>query len=355
MKMIGKRILGMLLALVMLLSLSACSTEEVKEAEVKATVAEAEEVVTTVAEEVVVVVDEVTDVDEMGERATIAFISADMGNPSSAYSASVFEDYADDYNFDVVVFNSAGDSQLEASNVQQAIAQGVAALYVNPNDINSILPVLQEAKDAGLVVCMFSSDVPIGSEALRDFFVGVDDLQAGVEAANAFIANYPDGAKIVEVGGQSGHDAQIKRHDAFAPVIEASNITVLASQATDQWSTDQALAIMDDFIVKYGEDIEGVFCHFDAGLTGVIQALDAAGMDTKGMFLVGIDGSKSGVDQVMAGTQDLTIGQDFSAMSKEAMALTRKILNGETVPAQNFIPLMLVTPETIDEFTFPEW
>ncbi|PKM56471.1 MAG: hypothetical protein CVU98_11100, partial [Firmicutes bacterium HGW-Firmicutes-3] len=243
---------------------------------------------------------------ETGEEATIAFICADMGNPSQAYAASLFEAYAKDYNLKAVVFNAAGDAQLEASSVQQAIAQGVAAIYVNPNDINAILPALQEAKDAGIIVGMFSSDVPVGSEDLRDFFVGVDDNQAGVEAANAFIANFPNGAKIVEVGGQAGHDAQIKRHGAFEPVISASNIEVLGSQACDQWSTDQALAIMDDFIVKYGDQIEGVFCHWDGGLTGVIQALDAAGMDTKGMFLVGIDGSQSGVQQVKDGTQDLT-------------------------------------------------
>jgi ribose transport system substrate-binding protein len=289
------------------------------------------------------------------EAATVAFICADMGNPSQAYATSQFEALAGDYNLEVIVMNSEGDSQLETANVQSAIAQGVKALYVNPNDINSILPALQEAKDAGIIVGMFSSDVPEGNEALRDFFVGVDDLQAGVEAANAFIAAFPDGANIVEVGGQSGHDAQIKRHGAFTPVISASNVKVLDVQACDQWSTDQALAIMEDFIVKYGDEIQGVFCHWDGGLTGVIQALDAAGMDTKGMFLVGIDGSKSGVDQVIAGTQDLTIGQDFKEMSRKSLELTRDVLDGKTVEVKNFIPLMLVTAENIDTFTFPEW
>lgn len=344
MKLVSKKVIGVLLVFVMVIALAGCGdkTEEATEVTEVGTVEETE----TNAEQTVA---------ETGEEATIAFICADMGNPSQAYAASLFETYAKDYNLKAVVFNAAGDAQLEASSVQQAIAQGVAAIYVNPNDINAILPALQEAKDAGIIVGMFSSDVPVGSEDLRDFFVGVDDNQAGVEAANAFIANFPNGAKIVEVGGQAGHDAQIKRHGAFEPVISASNIEVLDSQATDQWSTDQALAIMDDFIVKYGDEIEGVFCHWDGGLTGVIQALDAAGMDTKGMFLVGIDGSQSGVQQVTDGTQDLTIGQDFMEMSKKSLELTRAVLDGETVTTQNFIPLMLVTPETIDNFTFPEW
>jgi ABC-type sugar transport system substrate-binding protein len=340
MKLVNKKVIGVLLVFVMVIALAGCGDKTENATEVT---------------EVGTVEGTETNTGGATEEATIAFICADMGNPSQAYASSLFEAYAKDYNLKAVIFNAAGDAQLEASSVQQAIAQGVAAIYVNPNDINAILPALQEAKDAGIIVGMFSSDVPVGSEDLRDFFVGVDDNQAGVEAANAFIANFPNGAKIVEVGGQAGHDAQIKRHGAFEPVISNSNIEVLGSQACDQWSTDQALAIMDDFIVKYGDQIEGVFCHWDGGLTGVIQALDAAGMDTKGMFLVGIDGSQSGVQQVKDGTQDLTIGQDFLAMSKKSLELTRDVLDGKTVTTQNFIPLMLVTPETIDDFTFPEW
>lgn len=346
MQLVSKKFFGVLLVFVMVLGLAGCANKTVE----KTTATDSPK-----ATEETVAVEKATEDTKVAEKATVAFICADMGNPSQAYAASVFEQYASDYNLEAVVFNSAGDAQLETSNVQQAIAQGVAAIYVNPNDINAILPALQEAKDAGVIVGMFSSDVPAGSENLRDFFVGVDDKQAGVEAAKAFIANFPDGAKIVEVGGQSGHDAQIKRHDAFLPVIAESKIEILDSQACDQWSTDQALAIMDDFIVKYGDQIQGVYCHWDGGLTGVIQALDAAGMDTKGMFLVGVDGSQSGVNQVKDGTQDLTIGQDFMAMSKESLSLTRKVLDGETVTVQNFIPLMLVTPETINNFTFPEW
>jgi ribose transport system substrate-binding protein len=54
--------------------------------------------------------------------------------------------------------------------------------------------------------------------------------------------------------------------------------------------------IMDDFIVKYGDQIQGVFCHWDNGATGVIGALKNANMTD--VFVVGVDGCRAGFDQV---------------------------------------------------------
>lgn len=53
---------------------------------------------------------------------------------------------------------------------------------------------------------------------------------AGEQAAQAIIDAFPDGCNVVEIGGQSGHDAQVKRSDGFKAGLEGSNITVLDSK-----------------------------------------------------------------------------------------------------------------------------
>ena len=64
---------------------------------------------------------------------------------------------------------------------------------------------------------------------------------AGEAAAQVFIDQFPNGANIVEIGGQSGHDAQIKRHDGFNNAIAGTNIKVidyrhqLSGQQQKQW------------------------------------------------------------------------------------------------------------------------
>ncbi|PKM51662.1 MAG: hypothetical protein CVV02_05170 [Firmicutes bacterium HGW-Firmicutes-7] len=294
-----------------------------------------------------------TPVGTTDEFEKIAFIVADMANESQAFASKQFQQYAKDYNFEVVILDAKGDAQAETQAVKNAIAQGVKAIFVNPNDINAIIPALTEAKQVGIVVGMFSSDLPADKTDARDFFVGVNDNMAGEAAAQAFLNKFPDGANIVEIGGQSGHDAQIKRHDGFNNIISGTNINVIDFKATNTWSTAEAMAIMEDMIVKNGDEIDGVFCHWDNGATGVIQALMAA--DMKDVFVVGVDGCRAGFNQVTSGDQSVTIMQNFTTMTQKSLEMARKVIDGEAVEQQNFVPLDIVDIGNIDTFTAPEW
>jgi ABC-type sugar transport system substrate-binding protein len=283
----------------------------------------------------------------------VAYIPGDMANESQAFSAKMFQKHAAEYGFDVTILDGKADAQVQANAVNNAVAQGMKAIYVNPNDINAIIPSLNAARKAGVIVGMFSSDLPAESADARDFFVGVNDNMAGETAAKAFMDKFPDGAKIVEIGGQAGHDAQIKRHDGFNNSIKGSKIEVVGYQATQAWSTAEAMAIMEDFIVKYGDEIQGVFCHWDNGGTGIIEAMKAAGM--KDIFMVAVDGCRAGFDQVKEGTQAVTIAQNFEAHAELCLKLTNDMLEGKTIEPVNFIPLDIVSLENIDTFTYPEW
>jgi len=336
-----KRIVTLLLSVLMLSGVAACGTQT------KTTTA----ATTGAAGETTAVAGDTTAA--AGELVKVAFICADMSNPSQAYSSKQFETYGKDYGFDVTILDAKGDVQTESQLVTNCIAQGMKAIFLNPNDIKAIVPSIMQAKDAGIVVGMFSSDLPEESQQYRDFFVGVNDTQAGEAAGQAFIDQFPDGAKIVEIGGQAGHDAQIKRHDGFAKAIEGSNIEVIDFQTPQQWDTAQAMTIMEDMITKEGDQIQGVFCHWDNGVTGIIEALKAANIE--GMFIVGVDGNQNGFAQVAAGEQSVSIAQNFTTMSKKAMEFARAVIDGQTVEKVNFIPLDVVTKENIDTFATPEW
>ena len=188
-----------------------------------------------------------------------------------------------------------------------------------------------QAKKAGLIVGMFSSDLAPAYRQYRDFYAGVNDTMAGQQAAKAFMDHFPNGAKIVEIGGQAGHDAQIKRHDGFNKAIAGSNIQVIDYKACTQWSTAEALAIMEDDTVKYGNEIQGVFVHWDNGATGVIQAMKAANM--KGLYIVGVDGNRAGYVQVQNGDQAVSIAQDFVLIDQDGPGIGKGCREWQDGPA----------------------
>jgi ABC-type sugar transport system substrate-binding protein len=281
------------------------------------------------------------------------FVISNMANESQAFAAKQFLKYGAEFGFDLQTFDAKGDTQAESQIVTNAIAQKAKVIFVNPNDINAIVPSLMKAKQAGVIVGMFSSDLSAANQKFRDFYAGVNDTMAGEQAAAAFIKAFPNGAKIVEIGGQAGHDAQIKRHDGFNKAIKGSKIQVIDYKACTQWSTAEALSIMENMIVKHGKEIQGVFVHWDNGATGVIQAAKAGGLS--GLFIVGVDGNRAGYVQVKNGDQSVSIAQDFVLMTKTDLKLAKDVLESKKVQPINWVPLAVIDKESVKTFEPPEW
>lgn len=290
---------------------------------------------------------------EAGKTLKVAYIPNSMSNEMNAYGYKIMEQIQGDYNMEVTAFDGQYDAQVETSTITSCIGQEFDAIILCPSDINAVLPAVMQAKEAGVIVAMYSADLPVDAREYRDIFVGVDDTEAGKCAAEAFIEQFPDGAKIIEVGGTAGTDAQIRRHDGFTEGLKDSNIEVLDYKATNAWSSEETMSITEDMIVKYGDEIQGVFCHWDGGATGCIEALKNAGIE--GTFVVGIDGSRAGFDQVKAGTENVCISQNVVNISTKTLEVIRKAADGEEYEAENYIPLDLVTAENVEELPYPEW
>ncbi|MDR1903916.1 MAG: sugar ABC transporter substrate-binding protein [Treponema sp.] len=283
----------------------------------------------------------------------IAYLPGDMANESQAYSAKQFQKLGSAMGFEVQILDGRADAQVQAQAVNNCVAQKFDAIFVNPNDINGIVPSLTAAKKAGVIIGMFSSDLPANFADSRDFFVGVNDNMAGETAAQSFINQFPNGANIVEIGGQAGHDAAIKRHDGFNAAIQGTGIKVLDYKAPNAWSTSEAMSIMEDMIAKYGSQIQGVFCHWDNGATGVIEAAKAAGISN--LFIVAVDGCRAGFDQVKAGDQSNTIMQNFATQVERSLEVALKAIKKEPFDVINLVPLDDVNKTNIDSFEYPEW
>ena len=110
---------------------------------------------------------------------------------------------------------------------------------------------------------------------------------------------------------------------------------------------------MEDMIVKEGDQIEGIFCHWDNGATGIIGALKAAGME--GKFLVAVDGCRAGFEQVRSGAQSVTIMQNFEVFTQKKSSTYKGYARRKDYRTRKLHPLDIVSLENIDDFTPPEW
>jgi len=290
-----------------------------------------------------------------GKKYKVAFLNPDQADDSQGFADKMFVKHAAEFNFEYQGVDAKADPAKQTQDVRNMIAQKVDVIFINPNDPVAVAPALKEAKDAGVLVGIFSSELSPENQQYRHWMVGANDYNGGKAAGEAFMKHFPDGAKIVEVGGQAGHDAQVKRHNGFMDAIKGSKIEILETQNCASWSTDDAMNIMADFIVKYGDKIQGIFCHWDYGFTGCIQAMKNAKMDFSKIFSIGVDGSAGGYDQVKAGEQTISLAQSFETMVIDSYTVATKALKGEKYEQQNFIPWVEFNTESIKTIDRPEW
>jgi ABC-type sugar transport system substrate-binding protein len=283
---------------------------------------------------------------------TLVFIPGSASNPSQAFGFKMFQKHAAEFNFEVSMLDGKADVAEQTKAINNAVAQGADVIIVNPNDALAIVPAMKAAQEAGVVVGIFMAAAQPGDST---FFVAVDDKQAGGVVVQGILDLFPDGATGVEIGGQAGHPAAIDRHDGFeAARADHPEIVVLDYQNPQQWDAAMAQAIAEDMITKYGDEIQFVFCHWDNGATGVINALTAAGMTD--VLVFGVDGNAVAFEQVQSWTNYNSIGQNVETIARKSMEIANLFLaNDPSAQFDNIVPFDLITKETFGNFTPPEW
>ena len=287
---------------------------------------------------------------------TLAFI-AQMQNPSQAYSWKMYQKNAAKYGFNVINLDNKGDVQAQTAAINSAVAQKVAAIAINPVDEAGYVPATTAAMAGGAVVCL--SMVPPADSAVKasTCSVSVDDIAAGNLAAAQIMKAFPNGATGVEIGGQSGHVAANNRHTGFTQGITGKNITVLDYQNPAAWDTAQAQAIAENMITKYGDKIQFIFCHWDNGATGVIQALKAVNQDwANKVMIIAIDGNKTAFAQVQSWPNYISIAQNVETITSKVMEESQLFIKKDpSAVKKNIVPFDVITKDTINNFTAPDW
>ena len=293
---------------------------------------------------------------EAAEKPTLTFI-AQIDNPSQAFSWKMYQKNADKYGFDVAVCDNKGDVQQQTTCINDAVAQGTSAIAINPVDEAGYVPATTAAIEAGIPVCL--SMVPPADNARNgsSCSVSVDDILGGGVAATAILNAFPNGATGVEIGGQAGHVAANNRHTGFTEGIKGKNIEVLDYQNPSAWDTQEAQDIANDMITKYGDKIKFIFTHWDNGATGVINALKAVNEPwANEVLIIGVDGNKTGFAQVKSWPNYISIAQNAETITSKVMEQSMLFIKKDpSAVKDNIIPFDIITKDTIDNFTAPEW
>lgn len=273
---------------------------------------------------------------------------SDLGNPFFVQIAKGVEQKVAELGgrkARVTVVSNSYDLNTQINQIDDFIAAGVQMIVLNAADPEGILPAVERAKRAGIVV--IAVDV---AAAGADVTVMSDNVQAG-RVACEYMAERLNGKGDVVIINGPPVSSVIDRVAGCKSVLNGyPDIRILSDNHNGGGTRTGGLAVMTALLIAYPQ-IDGVFGINDPSAIGADLAARQARRGE--FFIVSVDGAPS-VVEALKSKDSLIIAsaaQDPRMMGMRGVEVGYELLNG-IAPAQDLIliPTPLVTRENVHQY-----
>ncbi len=291
-----------------------------------------------------------------GDTITIGFSgpAADHGWLGAINSAAIAEaaKYPD---IDLVVAEGTNDANLQISQVETFINDGVDAIVLLPTDGAALTEVAIQAMEAGIPVINVDREFS-STFAARVTILG-DNYGMGVSAGTYIceqLGDNPD-AVIAEIAGIDSLPLTQDRSRGFADALDDCGLSVTNRVAAD--FTVQGGEAVTSQLLSAAPKIDAIWNHDDDQGVGVLAAIAAAGRSE--FFMVGGAGSANAMREIQSGTSVLKATVIYpSTQAADGIRLARLVAQGKAmsdlvegaVPARIVLYAPVVTADNVDDF-----
>lgn len=277
---------------------------------------------------------------------------------SNSYQAQYAETavaYSKEIGIDATVSDPQGDPSKQFAQIQNFISQRMDAIVVWPTNAKAVVPAIRKAESAGIPVIISNSRIEKDARQYTVAWTGPDDCGQARKAGEQLVKALDGEGRIVMVLGTPGYATAMIRERCFVEVIEEHpGIEVLAKQPAN-WNREKAQSVMENFLTKFGDSIDGVYAQDDGMGLGVLNAIRAAGYEKGDIKMTTANMFGEGYDAIKAGWHTGSVSQSPIEDAKLAIETAVRVVQGEEVPRVQYIPTPKVNASNLDEFDRPTW
>lgn len=240
------------------------------------------------------------------------------------------------------------DPVTQCNLLEDAINMGANLVIVLPSEAAGCSPILERCAELK-IPCIVVNSKTDNTDELATAYVGSDDVQAGEMMAKFVMSQLPDGGGYGHIQGIIGNSAQIDRGTGIHNVLDSSNFKLLdGCEQTAEWQAEKAVKFSEDWLSKYGDQLNAVICDNDDMSSAVQTAMNAAGRND--IVCIGVDGNQGPMTMVKGGELLATVYQDGAGQVTKAIELGVEVLKGNTVEKETMVDFVLVTKDNVDQY-----
>jgi len=260
-----------------------------------------------------------------------------------------------------------GDNESQVAAVESLISAGAKGLMITPSDSKAIVPSLDKARQAGLLVIALDTQTEPADAA--DITYATDNYAAGLAIGKWAKGTFEKAGKQAKIAmldlNPDGVSVDVQRDQGFlegfgvdvkdkTKIGDEADPRIVGHDVTDG-AEEGGRTAMENLLQK-SPDINLVYTINEPAAAGAYEALKAAGKD-KDVTIVSVDGGCPGVQNVQKGVIGATSQQYPLKMAQMGVDAIDKFAKDGTKPqapgGKTFIDtgVNLITDKPVDGVT----
>ena len=239
------------------------------------------------------------------------------------------------------------DMAKQLDQVENFIVQKMDAVIIVPVDTSATAPMTKNLVGKGVKAVYVNrnpGNLPDGA-----YYVGSEEVVAGRMQMEFLGEKLKGKGNVAILIGKLDNEGALKRTAGNEEVQKAKypNVKILDKQ-TGQWQRNEGLMKTEDWLNRFGKDLQAILSNNDDMALGAIQALkDKKRTD---VIVVGVDATPDALTSISKGELAATVFQDAAGQGGGAVEVAVKAAKGQKMPKETWIPFKLVTPENLSQF-----
>lgn len=177
------------------------------------------------------------------------------------------------------------DRDGQISVVEDFVTKQVDGICLAPLDSRSLIVPVQNAKADGIPTVIFDS--ALDDDSIVVSYVATDNRRSGALAARTLAESLGGKGRVILLRYNPGSESTEQREQGFLETLEQEfpGVEVLSSDQYAGTTPEAALDVAQQVLLKYGEQLDGIFAVCEPNSTGVLGALKNAGLAGKVKFI----------------------------------------------------------------------
>ncbi len=245
--------------------------------------------------------------------------------------------------------DAQGDVVRQLNQVEGFLNQKVDAVIVLPVDTAATANMTRAAVAAKTPLVYVNRHPDQRTLPKGVVTVASNDIEAGQLQMRYLAEKLGGKGQVAIIMGDLAQNATHDRTEGVKQVLKDFPGIKIVEQQSAEWQRSKGMDLTSNWLLA-GTQFDAIVANNDEMAIGAAMALQQAGKAKGEIAIVGIDGLPDGLAAIKRGMLTASVFQDPKAQATQAVQAAIKMIKGEPIESEVWVPFELIKPEQVAVF-----